>query len=112
MQQNLRDSLTSQVRPSPVGGAGTTGRALKKMEWVLEAKRSQHRKMEQWSHVRFVRRLISRAYLDELACEISLLEAVAAKRAQEMHGRQDAGGVAPEAAPGLASITLRHGRQA
>lgn len=110
MQQNLRDSATSQVRPSPVGGAGTTGRALRKMKRVLEAKRSQHRKMEQWSHLRFVRRLISRAYLDELASEISRLEAVTAKREQEMGGPQDVGGVPPEAVSGLASITLRQGK--
>ena len=86
-------------------------RELGKMKLVLEAKRSQHRKMEQWSQSWFLSRLISRVYLDELGSDIAWLEAVVANNAHELDHLQHASHLKPEAQPRHPSTPLRKGIQ-
>jgi hypothetical protein len=82
---------------------------LKKMKLVLDAKRSQHRKMDQWLHTRFVGKLISRVYLDELASDVAWLEASVNRAAQELDLTQHVNPVTPEAPPHQPSHSLGKG---
>jgi hypothetical protein len=47
-----------------------------KIELILDAKRSQLKKMQQLSRLRFINKFISHAYLDELAADIAWHEAL------------------------------------
>ncbi len=80
---------------------------LEKMKLVLEAKRSQHRKMEHWSRVWYLRRLISRVYLEELASDIAWLEAVVANASPELDPLQEASPLKPEGTRLQSSMALR-----
>jgi hypothetical protein len=55
-----------------------------KIELILDAKRSQLKKMQQLSRLRFINKLISPAYLDELADEIVWQEALLEKAVSEL----------------------------
>lgn len=79
------------------------------MKLVLDAKRSQHRKMDQWSHLRFLGKLISRVYLDELASDIASLEAAVAIAEHELDHLQHASALKPQPPPRRSSIFLRKG---
>jgi hypothetical protein len=55
-----------------------------KIELILDAKRSQLKKMQQLSRLRFINKFISHAYLDELAADIAWHEALFEKATSEL----------------------------
>ncbi len=59
-------------------------RERNKIELILDAKRSQLKKMQQLSRLKFINKLISPAYLDELAAEIVWQEALLEKAVSEL----------------------------
>jgi len=61
-------------------------RKLNKTRLILDAKRSQLKKMQQLSRLRFINKLISRAYLDEVASDIAWYEAIFEKTTRELRG--------------------------
>jgi hypothetical protein len=74
-------------------------RALKRMELILDAKRSQFRKMQQLSKRRFIGKLISEDYLDELSADIAWSESVAELLANELKQPKTADPVSPASSP-------------
>jgi hypothetical protein len=87
------DSMRAQVRLRAESGALPLDRRrepqnllreLKKIELILDAKRSQLKKMQQLSKLKFINKLISHAYLDEVAADIVWHEALLEKTASEL----------------------------
>jgi hypothetical protein len=93
------------------GVRDTTQRAseLKKMKFVLAAKQSQRRMMDQWSRMRFVGKVISLGYLDELASDIAWLEARVTTAQQLIARSQPVSSVQSESTPRRLSSSLGKG---
>jgi hypothetical protein len=87
------DSMRTRVRLRAESGALPLDRRrepqnllreLNKIELILNAKRSQLKKMQQLSRLKLINKLISHAYLDEVAADIVWHEALLEKTASEL----------------------------
>jgi len=87
------DSMRTRVRLRAESGALPLDRRrepqnllreLNKVKLILNAKRSQLKKMQQLSKLKFINKLISHAYLDEVAADIVWHEALLEKTASEL----------------------------